>query len=403
MLYDKLVEYVESGVYPMHMPGHKRNVGFLPGLPCGIDITEVHGFDDLHAPHGILREMSELAAGVYGSDRAFLLVNGSTVGNLAAIGALVKSGERILMARNCHRSVYNAVALFGLDPVILAPETYGDTGIARDVAASAVESALDNNPDIKLVVITSPTYEGVISDVAAIARAAHGRGVPLHVDSAHGAHLGFSPMFPRGAVAEGADVVVMSLHKTLPALTQCSLLHVSGGLADSDGIARMLSILQTSSPSYVLMSSIDRCLRLLASAAEVGRLFGTYERNLVGFSEVVSKLENLSILWHGGGHREIASSIGVPAGAGLCSDPALLGCGSGSASARIHACDPGKIVILTEKTPLSGTELAAVLRDRYCIELEMSRPKYAVAMTSICDRPDGFARLAAALREIDRD
>ncbi|MDR0491449.1 MAG: aminotransferase class I/II-fold pyridoxal phosphate-dependent enzyme, partial [Oscillospiraceae bacterium] len=264
-LYDKLAKYATGEVYPMHMPGHKRNADFSSGLPYNIDITEISGFDDLHEPRGVLRDTSRLAASIYGSDRAFMLINGSTVGILAAIGALAKRGEKVLVAKYSHRSVHNAITLFGLNPVYLKQETDETSGVACDIAATDVELSLQTNPDIKLVVVTSPTYEGVISDIHSIAATVHRRGLPLLVDSAHGAHLGFSPMFRHSAVGADADVVVMSLHKTLPALTQCSLLHVSGNLADADEIARMLCVLQTSSPSYVLMASIDRCLNLLAS------------------------------------------------------------------------------------------------------------------------------------------
>ena len=373
MLYEKLKEYAASGIYPMHMPGHKRNSACLPpGLPFDIDITEIPGFDDLHDPCGILRETSELAAGLYGSERAFLLVNGSTVGILAAIGAHTARGDKVLAAGACHRSVSNAACLFGLDLVCIEPGIDEASGVECSIDPSAVASALDKDRDIRLVVVTSPTYEGVVSDIAAISRAAHERGVPLLVDSAHGAHLGFSPGFPESAVQAGADVVVMSLHKTLPSLTQCSLLHTCGARADTDAVARLLSILQTSSPSYVLMASIDCCLRLLASDKDT--LFGEYERNLSCFSEDIKALKNLSVLCHGADQPH----------------PGFF------------AFDFGKLVIATGKTALSGVGLAELLRSEHKIELELARGSYAVAMTSVCDSPEGLRRLAEALIAIDR-
>ena len=372
MLYEKLTKYAASGIYPMHMPGHKRNPGLnLPGLPYDIDITEVHGFDNLHDPRGVLRETADLAAGLYGSDKAFLLINGSTAGILSAIGAHARHGDKILMARNCHLSAYNAVALFGLKPVYIHPGTEPATGVAKSVRPEAVAAALENQPDIKLVVVTSPTFEGVISDIASIADAAHSHNVPLLVDAAHGAHLGFSPEFGGCALKAGADIVVMSLHKTLPALTQCALLHIRGGRASSDEISRLLSVFQTTSPSYVLMASIDRCLRIIASDKD--RLFGDYTRNLDRLREEVSSLQNLSLLWHG---------------------PAAPPFG-------FFAYDPGKLVIMTTKTTLSGTAMADIMRAEHKIELEMSCAAFAVAMTGICDTEVGFERLAAALKAID--
>jgi arginine/lysine/ornithine decarboxylase len=365
MLYDKLKKYAKSGVYPMHMPGHKRNSDFMPpALPCEIDITEIHGFDDLRDPQGVLLETSRLAASLYKSREAFLLINGSSVGLLAAIGALTKRGDKILATTNCHISIPNAAGLFGPELVYITPELDKESGVPCSIKPEAVESALNDEPEIKLVIITSPTYEGVVSDIESIAEIAHNAGTPLLVDGAHGAHLGFSAFFPESAVNTGADIVVMSLHKTLPALTQCSLLHICSDRVNPDEVKRLLSILQTSSPSYVLMASIDHCLRLLKSDGD--KLFHEYERNLTRFYESVKNLKHLKT---------------PPSG--------------------FFAFDPGKIVVITKNTPLSGSDLADILRNEFIIEIERVYNDYIVAMTSICDHPEGFSRLADALNTID--
>ena len=376
MLYDKLEKYAKSGSYPMHMPGHKRNAELLPiGLPYDIDISEIFGFDNMHDPQGLLKELAELAAELYGSTLAFPLINGSTAGIMAAIGAHAKHGEKILLARNCHISAYNAMTLFGLSPVYILPETENEIGIAGSIDPMSVKSVLESNPDIKLIVITSPTYEGIISDVASIAAIAHESCVPVLVDSAHGAHLGFSGGFPESAVKAGADLVVMSLHKTLPALTQCALLHICSERADANEVARLLSVFQTSSPSYVLLASIDSCLRLLVS--EGSRLFREYEDRLNRFSREVAFLEKLSIF-------PMSNENTQPA------FPAF------------YERDPSKIVIATNKTMLNGSMLSDQLRFEHRIEIEMACAEYALAMTSICDTREGFARLAEALLEIDK-
>ena len=373
MLCDRINEYTSSGVYPMHMPGHKRNTELLQqGLPYELDVSEIHGFDSLNDPQGILKETAQIAADIYGSDKAFLLVNGATAGILAAIGAHAGYGEKILVARNCHLSVYNAIALFGLEPAYIVPDTDEATGIMCSVDPSSVESALRSNKDIKLVVVTSPTYEGVVSDIGSIAAIAHKWDIPLLVDGAHGAHLGFSGQFPASAINEGADVAVMSLHKTLPTLTQCALLHVCGTRADACELSRLLAVFQTTSPSYVLMASIDRCLRLLSSDKD--KLFYEYERNLGWFSLKAESLRNLSV---------------------LCK-------GNDNPHPGFFAFDPGKIVAVTKKTALSGFELADILREVHKIEMEMACADYSVALTSICDTADGFSRLANALASIDR-
>ena len=375
MLRDQLLKYASTDACPMHMPGHKRNTALLgEGLPYSIDITEIDGFDNLHDPHGVLLDTAGLAAALYGSRRAFLLINGSTAGILAAIRGTVKRGEKIIMARNCHKSVYHAAELNLLKTVYLMPEADGETGIGGSVTAAQVERALREHPDAKPVVITSPTYEGVVSDICAISDAAHRRGVPVLVDEAHGAHLGFSGGFPAEALKSGADLVIMSLHKTLPALTQCALAHVGGSLVDAEKIAGQLAIFETSSPSYVLMSSIDDCVRRLA--AEKNALFTAYEQRMQRFDDAVRGLEKLRVLCHGADR--------------------LLD------HETFFRYDPGKVVICTGRTGLTGSALTALLRDRYRIELEMAYAGYAIGMTSICDPEEHVQRLADALIEIDR-
>ena len=246
----------------------------------GLDITEIDGFDNLHQTVGILKREQEKAARLYGAEQTYFLVNGSTGGILSAIGAVTEKGGRLLMGRNCHKSVYHGAYLQELEVSYLYPELleYGMTGttavagtgngtitgtIAGAVVPESVEEKLRKEPDIGAVLITSPTYEGVVSDVRKIAAIAHRYGKPLVVDEAHGAHFSLSSYFPESAVHQNADLVIQSLHKTLPALTQTGVLHVSGERTDDNRVEEMLRIFQTSSPSYVLMAGIDRCVRLL--------------------------------------------------------------------------------------------------------------------------------------------
>ena len=235
MLEQKLNELEQSDIYPFHMPGHKR--AFLPfANPYAIDITEIEGFDNLHHATGILQEAQQKAADLYGAKKTYYLVNGSTCGLLAAISAAVPRGGKILVARNCHKAVYHAMYLRQLVPVYLYPE---DTayGIQGQVTPQMVRKQLEQTPDIRAVVITSPTYDGVVSDVQNIADIVHAYGIPLIVDEAHGAHFGFSPEFPENATRLGADAVIMSVHKTLPAFTQTALLHLcSDRIAEKKGI-----------------------------------------------------------------------------------------------------------------------------------------------------------------------
>ena len=233
MLDDALKNYTRENVYPFHMPGHKRQMDLLGDTsPYSIDITEIDGFDDLHHADGILKDAQERAARIYHADETHFLINGSTVGILSAIFGVTQKGDTILVARNCHKSVYHAIDMNELNPVYLYPAFDSEAQLNTEISAEDVRTALEKNPKIRAVVIVSPTYDGVVSDVEAIAEAVHEKGIPIIVDEAHGAHFGFHPYFPENSNTKGADLVIHSLHKTLPSLTQTALLHVNGDLVD---------------------------------------------------------------------------------------------------------------------------------------------------------------------------
>ena len=209
------------------MPGHKRNrASSADDFLFERDITEISGFDNLHHAEGILKEAQEYAAQIYGTKKCFFSVNGSTAALLAAVSASVNKGGKILVARNCHKAVYHAIYLRELVPTYIYPQSDNDLGINGSISVSRVERYLEENPKIEAVLITSPTYDGVVSDVRKIAETAHKHGIPLIVDEAHGAHFRFSDYFPVSAADLGADVVIQSFHKTLPAMTQTAVLHL---------------------------------------------------------------------------------------------------------------------------------------------------------------------------------
>ena len=227
-LLEKLTAYGASDYYGFHMPGHKRKLDMLGGVtPCQIDITEIDGFDDLHHAEGILREAQERAAETYHADETHFLVNGSTVGILSAILGVTRRGDEILVARNCHKSVYHALEMQGLHPVYVYPGFDPDTQLNTEISADDIRRALETHPYSRVAVIVSPTYDGIVSDVESIAEAVHVHDIPLIVDEAHGAHFGFHPCFPENANQKGADIVIHSLHKTLPSLTQTALRAIS--------------------------------------------------------------------------------------------------------------------------------------------------------------------------------
>lgn len=285
-LLEKLQEYRAEDMYPFHMPGHKRKPLPFPN-PYSIDITEIDGFDNLHHAEGILKEAQERAADLYGSKECFYLVNGSTCGLLAAICAATKKRDKVLVARNCHKAVYHALYLNELQAEYIYP-VITKSGIQGQIEPEQVKKALLLNPDIAAVILTSPTYEGVVSDINAIAGIAHERGIPLIVDEAHGAHLGFGAGFPENAVRQGADAVIMSLHKTLPSFTQTALLHLCSERIDKDAVKMYLGMFETSSPSYLFMAGMDSCIRVVKEQGNI--LFSDYRKLLDDFYREVADL-----------------------------------------------------------------------------------------------------------------
>lgn len=371
-LYETLEAYGQSDYYPYHMPGHKRQESSdrLANIRK-IDITEIDGFDNLHRADGILAEAQERAAKLYGAQESYFLVNGSTCGILSAVSAALPEGGHLLMTRNCHKSVYHAVYLRSLRTTFLYPPMQEEYGIYAGIPAKQIQEALESDDTIQAVLITSPTYEGVCSDVGAIAKVAHAHGIPLIVDAAHGAHFGMHPDLPEKC-SNTADLVIHSLHKTLPSLTQTALLHKNGSLVDSDRLKRFLSIYQTSSPSYVFMADMDRTVRDMQKE-------GTqrFQDFLQRRQKMLEKLQELL-------HIRILMQEELPDFA-----PKKL--------------DPCKFVISVANTKMTGTQLYDKLLYRFHLQMEMAAGSYVLAILTIADTEEGFDRLADALLAIDKE
>lgn len=366
-LYEQLRSYNASGALPMHMPGHKRNRERFPWLVgAEIDITEIDGFDNLNDPQGLFRELSERMTRLWGARDSIPLVNGSTVGILAALRTAAPRGGKVLAARNCHKSVYHAAELFGLDLRCFLPESDPETGCFLSVPPAAVEEALLQEGNVQAVVITSPTYEGAVSDVASIAAVCRRFGAVLIVDEAHGAHLGFGG-FPESAVRLGADIVVQSLHKTLPSPTQTAVLHAASDRVDAGELRRNVAMLQSSSPSYILSSGIDGCVRFMEREGEAA--CRSWREALTAVDDASVELRHLRIL------RQTAA----------------------------FRTDPSKVVVSAAGTNITGTELSARLRREFSVELELAAPRFALAMTGLGDTPETVGRFLNALRAIDGD
>lgn len=361
-LLERLIEYSHADYVPMHMPGGKRNIeNFYMPNPYGIDITEIEGFDNMHHAEGILKEAFERAAKLFGAEETLFLVNGSSAGIMSAICGATKKKDRVLVARNCHRSVYHSIYLNELNPVYIYPEEMTDengnaTGIYGAITADCIEKMLLENPEITVVILTSPTYEGIVSDIRRIAEIVHQYGKILIVDEAHGAHFPFHEKFPDSAVLCGADAVIQSIHKTLPALTQTALLHLNGTRIDRGRVKRYWDMYQTTSPSYILMAGIDRCMTILEQRGK--QLFDEYILRLLQLREQIGRLKNITLL---------------------------------------ETDDISKIVLLTD----NGKWLYNRLLEAFHIQLEMASLSYVIAMTSIGDTKEYYEHFLMALQQID--
>jgi arginine/lysine/ornithine decarboxylase len=374
-----LWDYGEGGRYPFHMPGHKRNpmqsdegiAGWLNEIHR-LDITEITDFDNLHHPEGVIRQLEEELTDFYHTTKTYPLVGGSTAGILSAISACTQMGDHILVGRNCHKSVLNACMLRNLHPHFLYPQWVEECGFYGGILPEDVDEYLKNHENIRAVVVVSPTYEGIVSDIHKIAEVVHGYGIPLIVDEAHGAHFSYSAQdstFPHSAVEE-ADLVVQSLHKTLPCMTQTGLLHVNGERVRLELLERFLESYQTSSPSYVMMADISHCFHYMK---EHPGLMEHYEESVLKLRKKLEKLEFLDLP----GKKDIGKY-------------------------GIFDYDIGRLVLVPQARQMTGKVLFELLRDRYGFELEMSSVTYCIAITSPMDSDEAYEGFVCALEDLNQ-
>lgn len=364
--------YNEKNLLPLHMPGHQRKVEMGTALPYAYDYTEVEELDNLHAPEGILQEAMNRTAAYYGCSDCFYLVNGSSSGLQAGIFTLLEEGDEVVVARNCHRSVFYALSLRKAKIHFLLPEFWEDFSCFGSVSLKEVERLLREVPKSKALIFTSPSYEGVVSDVERIARLCHENGLSLLVDEAHGAH--FSPKrgtsFPESAISLGADLVVQSPHKTLCSLTQSAWILGNGQRYSREKLSFYLSVFQTTSPSYPLMLSLEKATTLLEREGEA--LFSHWKEVMRGFREKTRTLSYFTFLWE----KEEAC----------------------------FAMDFTKIFLRARGIPKLrlGKDLAKLLREDYGIESEMHSGENLLLMTGPFISEEELDRLFLALKDIER-
>ena len=399
---DFLNKNAASGNVSFHMPGQKgrstlydeAGYGQFLKTAAAYDITEIPGADSLFCPRGVLRNVMDNYAELYGVRHTELLVNGSSAGLLAAIISSVPVGGKLILSRNSHHAAFSALRLGGINPVYIRPETDPEYNIAAGISPYELEAACEANPDASAVLITSPNYCGMLSDISVLADTAHDHGMLLIVDQAHGAHLKFFdydaasaredglyvPHPKHSAESLGADIVVNSTHKTLLSFTGSGILNICSNSVDIDAVSEALRMVQTTSPSYLLMTSLDINEKIMRGKWR--DLIDAWKENLRGFYKGASRINGLTVV----------KGSGVK--------------GSGSQDEDTFALyryregpDPTKINLSMSGLGLSGERLAKELRYRGIIS-EMVHGEYVLLMTGVGNVRSDYERLLEALKDI---
>ena len=378
-LFDAMVTLAESRKVSFHTPGHKSGKGiatrfrkFVGPRVFSIDLTTLDEVDSLQNPTGVIKEAQELAAKAAGADRSYFLVNGTTVGNHAMVAATTSPGETVLIARNCHRSVLTGLIVSGATPVFFQPTFDRDLKLTLNVTFETAKAAIDANPGARALLITSPNYYGLCADIERIIPYAHEKGLIVLVDEAHGPHLKFNPKLPKCALDVGADLCVQSTHKIVGGMTQASMLHARAGRVNIDDVTNTLKLLQTTSPSYILMASLD--LARMQMATEGKKLLN---RTIKLAEEARAKIDKIPGVTCFG--KERAKQAGMA------------------------DMDVTKLTITVSDLGLSGYHVSQLLHTRFGIQVEMADPFHVLVIVSIGDRQDDLDRLVAALQQISAE
>lgn len=370
-LYERLMQYNKEDIYPFHMPGHKLGKILPSSCLLNLDVTEVKGMDNLYEPEEVIAKAQKLLAKTFGAEETIFLVNGSTAGVIASILGVCDPKDQLILARNSHHSAHHGMILGDITPCYINPKIIKPYGLLGGISSEDVEETIKRHPKAKAVFITSPTYEGFTSNIKEIARIAHQYNKILIVDEAHGAHFNFHSSFPKTALSQGADIVIQSLHKTLPALTQCALIHFQGTRVNRDRVKQVLRMIQTSSPSYIFMGMMDLLRKTLDEQKE--KLFEPYIANLVHLRNTLKEMNHIFLLG-----EELNKQY------------------------AIEEIDISRLVFYTGDTNLSGVEIDRLLRDKYKIQMELSSEIHFIGISSIADTKEGFERLLNSMKEIDQ-
>ncbi len=374
-IYEALEQFRKARVVPFDVPGHKRGRGnpeltrFLGEQCVGIDVNSMKPLDNLCHPISVIRQAEELAAEAFGASNAFLMVGGTTSAVQSMVLSACKSGDKLILPRNVHRSVINALVLNGAQPVYINPETDDRLGISLGMRLSQVEKAVEEHPDAKAILVNNPTYYGICSDLQGIIQLAHENDMLVLADEAHGTHFYFGEGLPVAAMRVGADMAAVSMHKSGGSLSQSSFL-LTGPNVSPGYVRQVINLTQTTSGSYLLMSSLDISRRNLALRGK--EVF----RKVVEMAEYARSEINAI-----GGYYAYSREL---------------------ISESVHDFDVTKLSVHTLDIGLAGIEVYDILRDEYDIQIEFGDLGNILAYISIGDRQRDLERLVAALAEICR-
>lgn len=375
-LLDALRHYVADGTIPFHTPGHKQGKGMHPVLrdilghdALALDLALMDELDDLHEPHGCIKEAQDLAAALYGADDSFFVINGTTGGIYAMILAVCGPGDKIIVPRNAHRSIIGGIILSGAVPVFMQPAVDYELGLAMGVTPETVAETIAAHPDAKAVLLINPTYYGVATDLKTIVDMIHRYGMVVLVDEAHGPHLAFSRQLPLSALEAGADICAQSTHKILGAMTQCSMVHCREGRISVPRLKAMLQLVQTTSPNYILMASLD--VARMQMALEGERLI---DQAIELAQWARREINRIPCLYSFGEEK-----IGNPG---------------------VYGLDYTKLTVTVKGLGLTGSEVEYILRHEYKVQVELSDLYNVLFIISLGDRRQDVETMVEALRDL---
>lgn len=378
-LLDAITKFIDTKPAYFRIPGHRLERGISKRWTDRVgkeifayDVTETPFTDDLHSPEGAIQEAQELLQELYGADRSFFLVNGTTCGNEAMLLSAAFEGQEVMVARNAHKSAMMGLIISGAKPVYIMPEILDEWGLQGGITPEQVRRTFREHPKCKALFLVSPSYYGLVSDLKAIADICHEHGAMLLVDEAHGGHLYFHEELPEGAIVQGADMCVQSMHKVTGALTQSSVLHVRSKLVDTERLAANLHIVQSTSPNYLLMTSLD-CAR--------------YELAMHG-REMMKQALGLAR----NARKRIQAIDGF-----RCMGQEVTG------KAGIIGADETRLVISASRLGLTGFELEEILFERYAVNMELADYENVLAIVTYSNTQEELERLVMACEEIAKE